>query len=118
MSAVTPQLGPRMRVLGDRAGYTTLGLDPQENALASGASPADVGFGEDAPEQWGVLGAEGDMRPVPTERGRYDAFYPAVAAALRDGSPMPVDPADAVRVLELIEAAHRSASTGQPIDVG
>jgi predicted dehydrogenase len=118
MSAATPQLGPRIRVLGDRAGYTTLGLDVQEGALANGASPADAGFGEEAPELWGVLGSEGDLRRVRTERGRYGAFYPAVAAALRDGSPMPVDPADSVRVLELIEAAHRSASTGQTIDLG
>jgi predicted dehydrogenase len=118
MSAAAAQLGPRMRVLGDRAGYTTLPLDVQEDELARGTSPADAGFGVQAPEQWGLLCSEGDMRPVPTERGRYDAFYPAVAAALRDGSPMPVDPADSVRVLELIEAAQRSASIAQAIDLG
>ena len=32
------QLGPRMRVLGDRAAYTKYGLDGQEAAL--GAGPA------------------------------------------------------------------------------
>jgi len=118
MSAAAAQLGPRMRALGDRAGYTKFGLDVQEDALAGGARPTDAGFGEDPRALWGIFGSEGNLRTVPTERGRYDAFYPAVAAALRDGSPMPVDPADSGRVLELIEAAHRSASTGQTIDLG
>ena len=115
MSAVTAQPGPRMRVLGDRAGYTIFGIDGQEAALAGGARPGDPGFAEDPRERWGLLGTEGDLRTVPTERGRYDTFYPAVAAALRDGSPMPVDPADSVSVLELIEAAHRSSASGETI---
>jgi predicted dehydrogenase len=117
MSAATAQLGPRFRVLGDKAGYTKLGLDVQEEALAGGARPGDPGFGVDAQDRWGLLGSEGDVRAVPTERGRYDAFYPGVVAALRDGAPMPVDPADSVRVIELIEAAHRSAATGQTVRV-
>jgi predicted dehydrogenase len=115
MSAAVAQLGPRMRVLGDQAGYTKFGLDVQEDALVGGARPGDRGFAEDARERWGALGSEGNLRTIPTVRGRYDAFYPAVAAALRDGSPMPVDPTDSVRVLELIELAHRSAATGQTI---
>jgi predicted dehydrogenase len=117
MSAATAQLGPRFRVLGDKAGYTKVGLDVQEDALAGGARPGDPGFGEDAPENWGLLGSEGDVRPVPTEQGRYDAFYAGVVAAVRDGGPMPVDAADSVRVVELIEAAHRSAATGETVHV-
>jgi predicted dehydrogenase len=115
MSAAAAQLGPRFRVLGGRAGYTKFGFDVQEDALADGARPGDRGFAEETSEHWGVLGSEGNLRTIPTERGRYDAFYPAVAAALNDASPMPVEPADSVRVLELIEAANRSASTGQTI---
>ncbi len=115
MSAATPQLGPRFRVLGGRAGYTKWGLDPQEAALANGQRPSNVGFGEDPESGWGRLGVEGETRPVRTERGRYDAFYGSVAAALRGGTPLPVDPADSVTVLEIIESAHRSAAIGQPI---
>jgi predicted dehydrogenase len=118
MSAATAQLGPRFRVLGDKAGYTKVGLDVQEDALARGARPGDPGFGVDAPERWGILGSEGDLRAAPTERGRYDAFYAGVVGALRDGAAMPVDPADSVRVLELIEAAHRSGATGETVQVG
>ena len=32
--------------------------------------------------------------------------------AVRDGAPPPVDPADAVRALEVLEAARRSAAAG------
>jgi scyllo-inositol 2-dehydrogenase (NADP+) len=52
---------------------------------------------------------------VHPERGRWDVFYPAVLAAVRDGAPMPVDPHDACDVLDLLEAARRSAVHGTPI---
>jgi predicted dehydrogenase len=117
MSAVTPQLGPRMRVLGDRAGYTTYGLDVQEAALRDGGRPDAPGWGEVPPEQYGRLGVDGELHPVPTEPGRYQDFYAQVAAALRDGAPMPVDPRDAVATVTLIELAHRSAAEGVVLPV-
>jgi predicted dehydrogenase len=47
---------------------------------------------------------------VPSERGRWDTYYPAFAAAVRGEREVPVDPADAVLALEVIEAAERSAA--------
>ncbi|MGK5739431.1 Gfo/Idh/MocA family oxidoreductase [Micromonospora sp. URMC 103] len=117
MSAVTPQLGPRLRVLGDRAGYTTYGLDPQEAALRDGGRPGTPGWGEVGPDRYGRLGVDGDLRPVPTEPGRYESFYREVAVALRDGVPMPVDPRDAVDTVALIELAHRSSVEGAVLPV-
>jgi predicted dehydrogenase len=114
-SAVTAQLGPRLRVLGDRAGYVKLGLDVQEAPLRAGARPGSPGWGEDAPEDYGLLGVDGDVRPVPTERGDYARFYVGVAGALRDGRPPPVDPAEAVAGLEVLDAARRSAAEGRTI---
>ncbi|MBO4160162.1 Gfo/Idh/MocA family oxidoreductase [Micromonospora antibiotica] len=110
MSAVTAQLGPRLRVLGDRAGYTCHGLDGQEDALRHGGRPGTPGWGEVTPDRYGLLGAGDDLRPVPTEPGYYQDFYAQVEAALRGGGPLPVDPRDAVRTVELIELAHRSAA--------
>ncbi|WP_420115403.1 Gfo/Idh/MocA family oxidoreductase [Micromonospora sp.] len=110
MSAVTAQLGPRLRVLGDRAGYTCHGLDGQEDALRHGGQPDAPGWGEVTPDRYGLLGAGDDLRPVPTEPGRYQDFYAQVEAALRGDGPLPVDPRDAVRTVELIELAHRSAA--------
>ncbi|MEU1396216.1 Gfo/Idh/MocA family oxidoreductase [Micromonospora zamorensis] len=117
MGAITAQLGPRLRVLGDRAGYTTYGLDVQEAALHDGGRPDQPGWGEVPPERYGKLGVDGDLRPVPTEPGAYQSFYAQVATALRDGAPMPVDPRDSVATVELIELAHRSAVEGAVLPV-
>lgn len=110
MNAVAPVFGPRFHVLGSRAGYTSWGLDGQEPALIAGALPTDPGFGETPEARWGVLGVDGAARPVPTDRGDYGEFYRLLTAAIREGAPVPVDPADAVAVLELIEQAHAAAS--------
>lgn len=115
MSSVTPQLGPRFRVLGSQAGYTTYGLDPQEAALRAGNTPDTPGFGEEARTDWGQLGTVDNHQTVPSETGHYGAFYAGVARALLEGSPMPVDPADGLRVLAIIEAAQRSAAEGQVV---
>ncbi len=116
-SATAAQPGARFRVLGDRAAYVKWGLDGQEAALAAGDRPGRPGWGEEPPERWGTVGVEGGEgdaapRPVPTERGAYEQFYAGVLAAVRDGAPPPVDPADAVAGLAVLEAAARSAAEG------
>lgn len=109
MSAIAPHLAPRMRVLGERAAYVKEGLDGQEDALRNGGSPiGDPDWGTGAP---GLLVAGDDVRTVETERGAYPRFYAQVAAALRGEGPMPVDPADAIRALTVLDLARRSAQT-------
>ncbi len=108
MSAISADLGPRFRVLGDRAAYTTYGLDVQEEQLRYGLTPDGHGYGVTPPEAYGLLGTPGDTRPQRTEPGRYQDFYPQVAAAVRGEGPPPVSLDDAVLCLEIIEAALRS----------
>ncbi|AGP51868.1 Gfo/Idh/MocA family protein [Streptomyces rapamycinicus] len=107
MNGLAAQTGPRFRVLGSRGAYTTYGLDPQEPALKGGASPTDPSFGREPEPAWGRLGAGGTAVPVPTLPGRYAEFYARLADALNAGRPLPVDPREAVRVIELIEQIHR-----------
>lgn len=109
MSAVTPQLGPRFRVLGSKAAYVKYGLDVQEDALRNGGRPGDENWGVDAPERHGLLGAGDELRVVPTERGSYESYYAGIAASLLDGAPVPVDPRDAVQALAVIEEARAQA---------
>ncbi|WP_423918583.1 Gfo/Idh/MocA family protein [Frigoribacterium sp. 2-23] len=111
MSHVAALPGPRFRVLGSEAAYVVDGLDPQEAQLASGLSPHDPDYGRVEPSRYGVRGVGDDVRPEPTEVGRYPAFYRGMAAALRGDGPVPVDPRDSVAALDVIERARVAAET-------
>ena len=106
-STLAAQRGPRFRALGDEAAFVKHGLDVQEENLRDGLSPGDPDWGEEPPERWGLLSTADSEREVPTERGSYGSFYAGVAASLSDGAPPPVDPRDAVAVLELLDEARR-----------
>jgi predicted dehydrogenase len=106
MSALAAEPGPRFRVLGDRAAFVKEGLDAQEEALRAGRSPTEPDFGGEPRERWGRLVVDDELREVATEPGSYGAFYAGVAASLRDGAPPPVDPWDAVAVLEILDGAR------------
>ncbi|MER5873423.1 Gfo/Idh/MocA family oxidoreductase [Streptomyces sp. NPDC002044] len=123
VSATTAQLGPRMRVLGSRAGYVKYGLDPQEGALREGLRPGtDAAWGEEPEHLWGRLGCgesplTGGGTPVPTVPGDYPAYYAAVAAALRTGGPAPVTAYEAAHCLDVLEAARTSSREGVAVEI-
>lgn len=110
MSAIAADTGPRFRVLGDRAGYHVDGMDIQEAALRRGEVPGP-GWGAATEADWGVLSDATGSRPVPTRDGDYPAFYRQFAATLLSGSPLPVNPGDAVNVLRIIDAAREFSTT-------
>ena len=105
-SVLAADPAPRFRVLGDQAAFVKHGLDVQEEALRAGISPTDPAWGEEPRERWGKLVTENEQREVPTEPGSYGSFYAGVARSLRDGAPPPVDPRDAVALLELLDEAR------------
>ncbi len=109
MSAVAAAPGPRLRVLGSEAAYVVEHLDGQEEALRAGRRPDEAGFGAVPPGRWGRLVRGADEEPVRSTPGDWAAFYQGVLRALRDGAAPPVDPADAVVTLEVLDAARRSA---------
>jgi scyllo-inositol 2-dehydrogenase (NADP+) len=110
-SAVTPSVGPRLRVQGSRAGFLVSGLDPQEAALRAGKRPDTV-------EEWGMppdfehgrFVAGDHSVPVPPVPGDWRRFYELLRDALVEGAPPPVDPRDAVATLRVLEAAARSSA--------
>ena len=107
--------GARMQVNGTLAGYVSHAFDIQEEQLKSGRSPASLGdeWGLEPESAWGTLadGPQGEhRRPLPSERGRWDTFYPAVAAAVREGSAPPIDARDAVHTAEVLDAARVSSA--------
>lgn len=96
---------PRMRLVGLAGTYEIDDADGQEDALAGGARPGPDGWGDALPVTWGRLSDGAETKPVQTEAGEWTAYYSGVARAMRGQGPPPVDPMDAVRVLEVIEAA-------------
>jgi predicted dehydrogenase len=111
--------GPRFRVTGTTGTYVVDGMDGQEAALKAGRSPADLGdrWGAEPEHAWGRVYRGNTGATVRSERGRWDIYYPAFAAAVRGEAPVPVDPWDAVRTMDLLDAARISAATGETVDL-
>ncbi|WP_028275327.1 Gfo/Idh/MocA family oxidoreductase [Arthrobacter sp. I3] len=109
MNGMAAQVGPRFHVLGSKAAYTKWGLDSQEPALAAGMTPSDPGYGVEPQTHWGTLGIDGGAVSVPAEQGNYPRFYRDLAAALRGQEPLPVQPAESLEVLQIIEKIHALA---------
>lgn len=112
--------GPRFRVTGTAASYVVLPpMEGQEAMLVAGRSPArESEWGVEPEESWGRVFRGEHVDVLPSERGAWDLFYPAFAAAVRDEGPLPVDPWDAVATAEVLDAARESASTGRVIGIG
>jgi scyllo-inositol 2-dehydrogenase (NADP+) len=118
-SAVAGAPGPRLRVLGSEAAFVVTRLDSQEDRLRAGARPDTVpDWGVEPEAHRGRLVTGDASAPVPGERGDWARFYALLETALRDGGPPPVDPADAVAALRVLEQARRSAATRATVTVG
>ncbi len=103
--------GPRFAVHGDGGSFLKYGIDSQEQALMNGRRPGDPDWGSDDPLHYGVLtSANGSAPKVKTVPGAYQTFYQALAASIRTGSAIPVDPFDSRNGLVIIEAALRSSA--------
>jgi predicted dehydrogenase len=101
--------GPRLRVLGTAGAYLVDALDGQEDQLRATGSLPSGGLVE-PPERWGRLVRDDEGTPVPSEPGGWQAFYPAFAAAVRDGAPVPVDPVGVLAAVQVLDAARTSAA--------
>jgi predicted dehydrogenase len=108
-SSVAGAPGPRLRVLGRLAAFVVDQLDGQEEALRAGRRPADSSdWGAEPESRWGRFVRSEESKPVPSENGAWPRFYEQVGLALGGERPMPVDPRDAVEVLEILERALKT----------
>jgi len=112
--------GTRFRVFGTIASYDVDAFDGQADELMAGGSPTASGdaWGLVPRERWGRLHTGHTTRPWPSEHGDWTVFYTSFANAVRGRGDVPVDPWDAVAGLEVLEAAQRSAATGQVVALG
>jgi scyllo-inositol 2-dehydrogenase (NADP+) len=105
--------GPRFILHGTGGSYLKWGIDPQEEAMKSGAIPGSPGWGEEPDSAWGRINTlvngfrlEGKY---PTLPGNYPAFYDNLRGAIRDNSPLAVPAREAMNVVRVIEAAYESS---------
>ena len=106
-SLAAPAGGPRVSVEGSTGGYVKRELDGQEAALRAGWNPASGPWGR---EPAGLLTRGEVSHEVESLPGDWVAFYDAFAAAVRGHGPVPVEPRDAVSVLEVLDAARTSSA--------
>lgn len=93
--------GPRIRLMGREATYLVADVDGDPTAYAAWRDA------DEAHRGWLVRGE--DAEPVPRAPGGWVDFYIGVREAMTETSTPPVDPAEAVATLEVIDAARRSA---------
>jgi scyllo-inositol 2-dehydrogenase (NADP+) len=116
MAVAAPR--PRFALHGTAGSFVKTGIDPQEEQLRDGMTPGAPGYGEESPERHGAFAEpSGETRRIATERSDYRRFYEGVVTAIRDGAPPPVDPADAIAGLQLIDLARASAAEGRRLPI-
>jgi scyllo-inositol 2-dehydrogenase (NADP+) len=115
-STLTAEPRARFAVHGSGGSFVKFGIDVQEAQLKAGLDPRDPDFGIDE-RDGSFTEPDGRRTVVPTERGRYLEYYDAVAAAVLDGAPVPIDPMDSRNGLMLIDLARRSSELGQRMAV-
>jgi len=116
-SQMTQATNLRLAVHGTKGSFIKSALDAQEDHLKAGMTPGAPGYGVDP--RPGVLIQLEDNAPVSTAvhplPADYRAYYAGVRDALTAGAANPVPPEEALRVMEVIDAAQRSAAERREI---
>lgn len=102
----------RLDVFGDRYAIGVSGFDPQEEQVNRGSwLPGLTGA---APC---VYGANGEQTAAPALAGAWNAFYINVAEHLTAGKELAVKPEQALRMMQVLDAAFRSEREKREIAV-
>lgn len=112
--ARTPK--PRWYVLGDEGSLVKHGLDPQERAFLQTGNPDDAA---ELPEErarvtTALAGLQAEV-VIDSTRGSWTGYYTNVSAHLNEGAPLDVTAAQAREVVRVLDAAVRSAATGEVV---
>ena len=104
-------VGRTLRLTGSAGSYRSAGTDVQADAIAAGRRPTDdpQRWGFEDEDRWGTLLTGSGAVPVPSEQGRWQAFYEQVGLAVAAGADSPVPAEEAVAVIDVIDAARQSA---------
>ncbi|MGA8942125.1 MAG: oxidoreductase [Thermoactinomyces sp.] len=109
--------GPRFEVHGSKGTFVKYGLDPQEEQLKQGLTPASPGWGQENPEQFAKVQFEKEglqfSATISSLAGCYENYYHQIAEAIRAGCKPPVTAEEARETIRVIEAAMTSSAEGR-----
>ena len=111
---------PRFVLYGTEGSFVKYGLDPQEEALKRGGSPAQPNWGAEPESAWGThTSCDGTMTrgKYPTLSGCYPEYYKNVYRAITGQEELVVKPEQARDVIRLIELAQQSNTERRMIPV-
>ena len=95
--------------------------DIQEATLKEGILPNEDFFGLEPDSQKGILHTEVDGKVIreayPTQKGQYMSYYNSVYDALRNKAKLPVTAEEGLQVIQIIQAAKKSAIEKKVIDL-
>jgi len=111
---------PRFRVVGERGSYIKYGMDPQEGQSREGIRPNYESFGVENKSHSGIFYTWRDEQRleevIVSERGCYRDYYQNISNIIKgETQEYSVRANEALRVVELIEAAYTSSREAREI---
>lgn len=120
-SKLVREEGPRYVLHGTKGSFVKYGIDPQEQALIEGRTPAEPGWGSEPESQWGkintVINGLHVTGKIETIRGSYADYYQNVYEAIIGSAELAVKPEQARNAIRLIELAQQSSREGRTLRV-
>nr|WP_319569971.1 Gfo/Idh/MocA family oxidoreductase [uncultured Draconibacterium sp.] len=111
--------GPRYTINGEYGTFKKWGIDGQEDLLKAGNLPEGDDWGKEDVDCWGTLvyteSEEHIEELVETIPGDYRIFYNKLYEAIRNDKAVPVNPAEALEVLKILEACLLSNKQRQTV---
>ncbi len=111
LSSLTAHAKPRFEARGSQATFVKHGLDAQEDALKEG----DIDLAREMPEFYTRVKGNGEEQVLETVPGRWRDYYENIARVLQKGEPPLVTLGSARRTMQILDAARRSAKSGQVV---
>ena len=110
---------PRYIINGTEGSFVKYGIDPQEEMLKAGNSPALSGWGKEDESFWGTantnINGSHFRGKIETINGNYGFFYDEIYDAIRNGKSPSTAASNVISVIKIIEAAFMSVSEKKAI---
>lgn len=105
---------PGYVVHGSRGSLIKPKTDVQETMLQAGITPGGADWGTEPADQKGLLHTEQNgtiiKEYIPSLQGNYGEYYNGLYEAIRNNAPVPVEAADGLKVIQIIETAFKSSA--------